>query len=254
MPLMEASSSDAIRAAVIKNGDEEAEKVLVCPANGSPIQMALPASTPLVTSPKMKLYDRETSGYSYKARLLLALLDVPYTRVPVSRHPDGRNVVDEDYLRLNPRGQIPTLEDDGVVLWGSTAILTYIALRCDPERRWLPENPALAGEVMQWMELAQNEIRTGVFRSRAIARFGYSGDLAASRADSAVALRLLERQLSRQDWLAGGHPTIGDIACFPDVALSAGVEINLADWPGVRDWCERIRALERVASQRQLSR
>src|SRR5512139_513245 len=102
----------------------------------------------------LKLYDREGSGNCYKVRLLLSFLDLPYERIPVAMKA-GKNQVDNDYLRLNPRGQIPTLQDGEVTLWGSTAILCYLAARYDKTDRWLPREPAQLGEVMQWLELAQ---------------------------------------------------------------------------------------------------
>ncbi|EJL83238.1 glutathione S-transferase [Polaromonas sp. CF318] len=193
----------------------------------------------------MKLYQRDTSLYSYKVRLLLALLQVPHETVAVKRLPDGRNDVDAAYLKLNPRGQIPTLDDDGFVLWGSTAILTYIALRHDPARRWLPPDPQGAAEVGQWMELAQNEVRTGLFLSRAISRFGYSGGLEAAQAKGQIALELLEGRLRERGWLVGEGPTLADLACFPEVALTEGVEFSLAAFPGVRSWLQGIRGLDR---------
>jgi glutathione S-transferase len=192
----------------------------------------------------MKLHDRETSTYSYKARLLLGFLRLPYERIAVARLPDGRNDVDARYLGLNPRGQIPTLEDDGVVLWGSTAILTYLALGRDPGRRWLPADPRRHAEVVQWLEFAQNELRAGLFLTRAISRFGYRGDLAAARETGLAALRLLEGRLATRDWLAGDAPTIADIACFPDVAFSQGIEFGLEDFPGVQAWSDRFKRLE----------
>jgi len=193
---------------------------------------------------RMKLYQRDTSVYSYKVRLLLAFLRVPYEAVAVKRLPDGRNDVGPEYLRLNPRGQIPTLEDDGVVLWGSTAILTYIALRYDPQRHWLPGDAAAAAEVAQWLELAQNEVRTGLFLTRAISRFGYAGDLDKARSTAQGALRLLEQRLCGRPWLVGERPTLADLACFPEVALNEGVEFTPAEFPSVLSWLQRFRIFE----------
>lgn len=65
----------------------------------------------------LKLYDRETSGNAYKIRLLLSFLDIPHERIPVSIK-DGRNQVDDAYLTLNPRGQIPSIQEDEFSLWG----------------------------------------------------------------------------------------------------------------------------------------
>jgi glutathione S-transferase len=190
----------------------------------------------------LKLYDREASGNAYKARLLLALLDVPYERIPVTMQ-DGRNQVDEAYLALNPRGQIPTLVEGDESMWGSTAILVYLAARHDPARTWLPQDPLRMGRVMQWLELAQNEVADGLFRARMIAHMGRPGDLDAAHAQAAAALRVLEGRLARADWLTDGGPTIADVACFPYVALAHQGRVDLAPYPGVRRWVERVKAL-----------
>lgn len=195
----------------------------------------------------LKLYDRELSGNAYKVRLLLSFLDLPCERVPVPLK-DGRNQVDEAYLRLNPRGQIPTLQEGDDALWGSTAILTYLALRHDPERRWLPREPLQFSRVMQWMELAQNEIAAGLFRARVIMKFGLPGDLQAAQETARKALAVLESSLATNTWLAGPGPTIADIACFPYTALAAEGGVDTSPYPGVRRWIEDFRALDRFVA------
>ncbi|MGE0498582.1 MAG: glutathione S-transferase family protein [Ramlibacter sp.] len=197
-----------------------------------------------VAGDRLVLHDRETSGNCYKVRLFLSFLALPYQRVPV-RLQAGRNVVDAAYLALNPRGQVPTLADGGVVLWGSTAILCYLARRYDESREWLPIDAAAMARVCQWLELAQNEIASGLFMARAIQRFGYTGDLAASQAAGEQALRVLEGQLQRDDWLAGERATLADVACFPHVALAGQGGFQLAGYPAVGRWLARFRKLER---------
>lgn len=192
----------------------------------------------------LKLYDREASGNCYKARLLLSFLSMPYERIPVAMQ-DGKNVVDSSYLKLNPRGQIPTLVDGDTTLWGSTAILCYLAARYDETSSWLPRDPSRLGEVMQWLELAQNEILNGLFRARAIVRFGLPGDLEAAQQLAQRALGVLESRLSAQNWLAGSGPTIADIACFPYAALATEGRVDTAPYPAVAQWIERIKSLDR---------
>jgi glutathione S-transferase len=193
-------------------------------------------------SPMLTLYDREASGNCYKARLLLSLLDVPYRRVPVAMA-NGINQIDTEYLKLNPRGQIPTLLDGDLVLWGSTAILCYLAARHDPARRWLPEAPAQLAEVMQWLELAQNEILDGLFRARAIVKFGIAGNLDSSRDTGRRALAVLESRLDSAPWLAGDQATVADIACFPYVALAGEGGVDISPCPGVGRWIAGIKTL-----------
>lgn len=133
-------------------------------------------------------------------------------------------------------------------MWGSTAILCYLASRYDKSDRWLPREPAQFGQVMQWLELAQNEISTGLFRARAIMRFGIDGDLRAAQQQAMRALQVLESRLGKASWLAGDAPSIADIACFPYAALAAGGNIDISQFAGVQSWVTRIKALDRFVA------
>jgi glutathione S-transferase len=192
----------------------------------------------------LKLHDRNKSGNAYKIRLLLSFLNLPYEPIPVALK-DGRNQVDSSYFELNPRGQIPTLQDGDAVLWGSTAILSYLALRYDKTEQWLPRDPVRFGQVMQWLELAQNEIQSGLFQARAIVQFGLAGDLQAAQRIAAQALDVLESRLRIAQWLAGPAPTIADIACFPYVALAGEGKVDVSPYPGVQRWIDDVRSLDR---------
>ena len=178
---------------------------------------------------------------------MLSFLGLPYQRIAV-RQQSGRNAVDAAYLRINPRGQVPTLTDGDVVLWGSTAILCYLACRYDESREWLPVDAAAMARVCQWLELAQNEIRDGLFLARAIQRFGYSGELVSAQAAGRRALDVLESQLERGNWLAGDHATLADVACFPYVALAPEGGVALADYPAIGPWLARFRRLNRFVA------
>ena len=93
------------------------------------------------------LYDYELSGNCYKLRLLMSILGLSYKTIPVDFYP-GREHKSEWFLRLNPLGQIPVIEDDGVILRDAQAILVYLAAKCDPSATWYPcDDPALLGEI-----------------------------------------------------------------------------------------------------------
>lgn len=188
----------------------------------------------------MKLYDRDISGNAYKVRLLLALLQVPYERITVDL-PGGENRKPE-FLRLNPRGQIPVVEDDGRVFWDSTAILVYLARRHGGEP-WLPTDAAGMAEVMQWLALAQNEILYGLARARAINLFKRPWNLEEAQATGRRALEVLESRLASHEWLALERPTIADVACFPYVALAPEGGVSLEACPAVKRWISRVQKL-----------
>jgi glutathione S-transferase len=101
------------------------------------------------------LYDYELSGNCYKLRLLLSFLKIEYKTVPVEFYP-GREHKSEWFLRINPLGQLPVIDDDGFMLRDAQAILVYLASRYDPTGRWYPSDPKLLGEIGQWLAFAEH--------------------------------------------------------------------------------------------------
>jgi len=188
----------------------------------------------------MRLYDLELSGNSDRILLLLSLLGLKHEVVTVNLM-KGENR-EPWFLELNPRGQIPTLDDGGMVVWDSLAILVYLARKYGGEK-WLPIDPQGMAEVMQWMALMENEILYGLAKARIICKFKRPGNLEESQLLGRKGLDVLEQRLATRQWLALDHVTIADIGCFPYVALASEGEIPLDSYINVRSWVERIKAL-----------
>ncbi|MDA8094739.1 MAG: glutathione S-transferase [Betaproteobacteria bacterium] len=188
----------------------------------------------------MKLYDMELSGNCYKVRLLLSLLRVPYESIRVG-YEKGEHKQPE-FLKLNPRGQLPVLDDGGFIVWDSMAILVYLAREYGDDA-WLPTAPGAMAEVMQWLAVSENEILYGLARARAVKKFNRPWDLPQCQRMGEGALSVLDGQLETREWLAADRPTIADIACYPYVALAPEGGIGLGDYASVNKWIGRIKAL-----------
>lgn len=188
----------------------------------------------------MKLYDMELSGNCYKIRLFCALLGLNYESVPVNLLRGEHKAA--DFLALNPRGQVPVLEDAGTLVWDSMAILVYLARKYGDEQ-WLPMEPAPLASVMQWLAVSENEILYGLARARAVTRFNRPWDLAACQELGHGGLALLEARLRQNAWLATDHPTLADIACYPYVALAPEGGMALDGLPSIGRWIARLQAL-----------
>jgi glutathione S-transferase len=188
----------------------------------------------------MKLYDFQLSGNSYRARLFLALLGLSYELKPVDLTKGEHR--QPPFLRINPRGQVPTLDDDGTVVWDSMAVLVYLARKYGGEK-WLPSSAEGMAEVMQWLALMENESLYGLAKARIICKFKYAGNLDEAKALGRKALDVMERRLASHAWLASDHPTIADVGCFPYVALAHEGEIALDDQRNVGAWVARVKAL-----------
>jgi glutathione S-transferase len=189
----------------------------------------------------LRLHGHELSGNSYKARLLLELLGVPYqwVRVDLMQGEHKRPA----FLALNPFAQVPVLEEDGITLSDAQAILFYLAAR-QGDGQWLPTDPLGQARVVRWLSTAAGEVRQGPESARLHHLFGVKAipiERATEKADFIIAQ--LERHLSERLWLEFERPTIADIAVFPYVALAGDGGIDLAPYPHVRGWIGRIQAL-----------
>lgn len=188
----------------------------------------------------MKLYDLELSGNCYKVRLFLALIQHPYTLVPVDFL--GGAHKQEPLSGLNPFCEIPILTDGDLVLRDSQAILVYLARQYGGEA-WLPTEASAMAQVMEWLMMAENEIARGPNDARLHDKFGYDLNHALAVTKAHRVLDLLEARLTGRDWLALDRPTIADIACFPYVALGHEGRVPAASHPHVMAWIDRIKAL-----------
>jgi glutathione S-transferase len=192
------------------------------------------------------LYDYELSGNCYKLRLLMNFLKIQYKRVAVEFYP-GQEHKSDWFLKLNPLGQLPVIDDEGFVLRDAQAILVYLASRYDPHDLWYPRSaPILLGEIGQWLAFAD-----GITTTASVARLHdglfYDIDVAAARAGAHRLFRILDEHLwfrehERCDWICiAAHPTIADIACFPYVMLSDEGGISRQDYPAIRRWSDRFK-------------
>ena len=194
----------------------------------------------------IKLYDYILSADCYKIRLMLALLGQPFEPVKINIHP-GRENRTPEFLGINPRGRIPVLNDDGLVVSDPIAILTYLALRYDAQRTWLPDDAGLNAQIMMWLAFSGAELdRISQLRTNAVTSAG--GDPPGAEADAYNSLAIIEDHLAEVElagraWLVGDHPTIADIAVFPPVILAPDAEISLDRFPAIWRWLDRVKRL-----------
>lgn len=197
----------------------------------------------------IKLYDYELSGNCYKLRLLMRFLGLEYDTQTIDFYPGGKHK-SEEFRKINPLGQLPVIDDDGLVLRDAQAILVYLASKYDASGQWYPlGSPERLGQVAQWLAFA--DMITG---SASAARlhdtllFSHI-DVEACRAEAHRLFRVLDEHLffaeqKAQAWLCpGDHPTIADIACFPYVVLSEDGGISRIDYPAIRRWLERFKRI-----------
>ena len=189
----------------------------------------------------MRLYDFHESGNGYKVRLLLNQLGIPHERIELDILKGETRT--PDFLARNPNGRIPLLElDDGTRLAESNAILFYLALGT----AFLPADQLDQARVLQWMFFEQYSHEPYI----AVVRFWHFSGQAEAMADEIPArmergyqaLGVMEQHLAEQDFFVGGRYSIADIALYGYTNVAEEGHFELARFPRVQAWLERVAA------------
>jgi glutathione S-transferase len=188
------------------------------------------------------LYENAVSGNCYKVRLAAAQLGVALRRVEVDIPSGGTRT--PEFLARNPIGKVPTLElEPGVSLPESNAILCYLA----EGSALLPADRLARARVMQWLFFEQYSHEPYIAVIRAWRAFfgipaGREAEVPMREARGYEALAILDGELAQRRFIAGDAYTIADIAlyAYTHVAHQGGFE--LARYPAVRAWLERVAA------------
>lgn len=173
--------------------------------------------------------------------------------LPFERHDVGGQFgMDAAYLAKNPNALIPTIEEDGVILWESNAILRYLAAKHGGARYW-PADPAVRAVADKWMDwqidYAEAQRDAFVHLVRKAAEQRDPAAIAASAERCAKRMRTLDAALAQSPWLSGPDFGIGDIPIGVYAHTYFSLDIARPALPYVEDWYARIRTRPGYAEQ-----
>jgi len=191
----------------------------------------------------ISLYDMSLSGNCHKVRLLLSLLGLSYQIQQVDLR--GGEQRGPEHLQRNPFAQVPVLDDDGLIVRDSQAILVYLAKRYGGEK-WWPDDAYQLAQIAAWLSTAANEIFHGPAMLRVHLKFGRAIDVEKARQTADKVVDIIDRHLQSRDWLVGERVSIADIAVYPYLALAPEGGLDIAAYPNIIAWFQRIRALHGV--------
>ncbi|OSQ38297.1 glutathione S-transferase family protein [Thalassospira mesophila] len=188
----------------------------------------------------MKLYDFPLSGHSHRAHLFLSLVGADYDLVAVDLAKGEHK--NPPFLALNPFGQVPVLEDDGVIIPDSIAIMVYVAKKYG-KIDWLPEDPQQTAQIQRWLSVAAGQIAYGPCAARLVTVFGAKFNTAEVIARAHSILTLIDAELANRDWLVTSHATIADIALYSYIVQAPEGNVDISPYHNVGKWLRQIEAL-----------
>jgi glutathione S-transferase len=161
----------------------------------------------------LKIWGRKTSSNVQKAMFAVGELDLAHERIDIGG-PFGKNK-DAPYLAMNPNGLVPTLEEDGFLLWESNSIVRYLAAKhgagtLEPSDL---RTRALAGKWMDWQLTVLGPAMTPVFWGLVRTPPGERDPkaIAEGKVKSTAAVKILDDQFAKTPYAAGDAFSMGDI-------------------------------------------
>jgi len=178
---------------------------------------------------------------------MLEELGVPYENVKVSFVDETRK---PDFLRLNPNGHIPVLQDGDVVLFESLAINLYLARKYD-KGLW-PKRVEDEGRAYQWSIWAMTELEEPLLTALLHRTFLPPEQRDAKKADDAAErfrqpLGVLDGALAGRDYLLGAAFSVADLNVASVISWAPLAGLDLSPAPNVAAWVGRCTGREAFA-------
>ncbi|TFW17684.1 thiol:disulfide oxidoreductase [Massilia arenosa] len=185
-----------------------------------------------------------------KLKLFFAETELPHRVVPVSL--SGGEQHGLEFLAISPNGRIPALVDhapaDGgapLAMFESGAMLLYLARK---HGVLLPTDSRGELEAVQWLfwqmaGLGPMAGQAGYFRVYAPETVPFAIDRYTREVRRLYGV--LDRQLQEREYIAGGY-SVADIACYPWIVPHVGHGQDLAEFPALQRWFERVAARSAV--------
>jgi glutathione S-transferase len=193
------------------------------------------------------LYDVQPSPHARKVRLLAAELGIKLTKVACD--PRSGETRTAEYLATAPNGRVPTLEEDGFVLWESPAILKYLAAK-RPDRALGGSDPKTQALVDQWIcwwvsgpEVAFDALAWELLiKPKVLNQPGNDpGTVADAHARIDRFLPVLDKQLKGRHVI--GPLTVVDFLIGPRLDTAPGIlQFDISRYANIASWLKRLHA------------
>jgi glutathione S-transferase len=191
----------------------------------------------------LRIWGRRNSINVQKVMWAVAELGLTHERIDAGG-PFGGLATDE-YVQMNPNRRVPTIDDGGVIVWESHAIVRYLAAKYGAGTLW-PQDCGVRARSDMWMDWTTADLQPafigGVFWSfyRTPEPQRNWNAIRQGIARSAILFRLLDTQLQGKEFLAGPDLTIGDIAVGSQLYRYFELEIDRPELPNVEAWYTRL--------------
>ena len=190
----------------------------------------------------LRIWGRNNSVNVQKALWCCEEMNLAYERVDAGGSFGVVNT--QQYRNLNPNGLVPTIEEDGFVLWESNVIVRYLAAKHSAGKLW-PEDLNIRAEADKWMDW-QNTTFWPTFRPlfwnlvRTPTDQRDTDAMEESRLKTAEILGYLDAHLKNRAYIVGETLTMGDIPMGCAIWRWMGLPIERTELPNLQRWFDNL--------------
>ena len=178
-------------------------------------------------------------------------LGIEFEHVPTRFADEAKS---PDYLKINPNGRVPAIEDDGFIVWESMAVNLYLAKKYGGDLA--PNDLQEDAAATQWSLWVMTEVEKPLLQAlfHTLGMMGVDKDAAQAAAcleQLEPAFGVLNGQLAGKEYLMGGRFTVADLNVASVLAWTRMIGENLSRWPDLQAWFDRCMARDALARAQQ---
>ena len=191
----------------------------------------------------LKVWGRTNSINVQKVMWTIAELGLNHEHTVVGGAFGGNDTA--EYLAMNPNGRVPVIDDDGLIVWESNAIVRYLCAKHSDGALW-PSDPAARSHADRWMDWQaasliadMTTVFFGLIRTPEPERDWIAIGDAATRLSGQM--EILDRHLAGQAWVGGDAMTMGDIAIGALVYRWLNLPMDRPDHAHIAAYYDRLK-------------
>jgi glutathione S-transferase len=186
----------------------------------------------------LKLYGQYRSR-TFRVAWLCKESNIAYEHVNVTINVEGATCKNADYVKLNPNARVPTIDDDGFVMWESAGINLYLAEKYKSPL-W-PSDQKGKGRMYQWAFYIANDVEPNiitVMQHRVMFPPEKRNAALADEADAKLQprLKVLEEQLAKTRYFGGDKWDMADFMVASVCYSLFAMKYDLGKYPNFQKW------------------
>lgn len=192
----------------------------------------------------LKVHGRKTSSNVQKVLWCLGELEIPFERIDVGGEFGGND--QPAYLAMNPNGVVPTLDDNGFILWESNACVRYLCAKHSHGTLY-PAELTRRADADRWMDWQQTTLAPpmGILFRRYLRKPGESiadAEVEAALKRAGKVWGMFEAQVAKQAFVTGLALSMADFAFGNAIHRWFSLPVERPDLPAVKAYYDRLCA------------